>query len=59
MATKRKRLVRGKDWHAWALRWTDNGEFTCATFSAKKPGHLANYEWVRVKLVPIETRRKP
>lgn len=58
---KRKRLVRGKDWHAWA--WKFGKDSICETDSlsffvvddpkeADPPSHSG--KWVRVKFVEVK-----
>lgn len=60
MAKKRKRLVRGKDWHAWA--WKAGKSGVCPkpnqfVYSAeyKKPSYkqMGTGKWVRVKFVEV------
>jgi len=56
---KRKRLVRGKDWHAWAWEQA-NGELLCYAQCTKPRMGYFNMKpttqpgkWVRVKFVKV------
>jgi len=47
---KRKRLVRGKDWHAWAWKAYSGELVTWAFHDKPKTGT----RWVRVKFVEVK-----
>lgn len=55
----KKRLVKGKDWHAWAWERKD-GKLRAETWTEKPqaaawiPPHWGEGQWVRVKLVKVE-----
>lgn len=51
--TRPKRKVRGKDWHAWALKHTPTGEFYYfATYDRQQS--FGHYRAVRVKFVEVK-----
>ena len=57
--TTRKRLKRGRDWHAWAWRpgaACDPWEFFWPTESGTKPKTKPSQggKWVRVKFVEVD-----
>lgn len=56
---KRKRLVRGKDWHVWAFKLHRTGKFSTSAYDVidNPPDDdvdASNGEWVRVKFVEVE-----
>ena len=65
MTTKKpkpKRLVRGKDWHAWAwksdtdgLYWWVNGYEGKDLLKEENPATWDKGKWVRVKFVEVES----
>ena len=58
MATKRKRLVRGKDYDGWALRYEDGTYLVRMLFKApdreqRNMARILHGKWVRVKFVEV------
>lgn len=49
-AAKRKRLVRGRDWHGWCLKRSDGSLENRATALDMKN----DKRWVRVKFVEVK-----
>ena len=52
MATKRKRLVRGKDYDGWVYRG-DDGTYGPAIQYVKPKWRCVQGKWVRVKFVEV------
>lgn len=51
-APKRKRLVRGRDFHYWAYQYPD-GTYDTDLHRTKLYGGSGYGEWVRIKLVKV------
>ncbi len=47
---KKRRLVRGKDFDAWAYKYVEDGSFDLCTISLTRPGP----DWVRVRFVEVK-----
>ena len=63
---KRKRLVRGRDWHAWAWKYHKServGEWGDDVYDLlvwrEKPGHKMSRKgrWVHVKFTEVPARK--
>lgn len=56
-----KRLVRGRDWHGWAIREDGTGRVIAPMYD-RTPGSsrqiLVGGRWVRVKLVVVRPRKQ-
>lgn len=52
MAKKRKRLVRGYDFHGWAFKHTD-GQYNTFLRQLKPLGTYPSGKWVRVRFVEV------
>ena len=53
---KKRKLIKGKDWHGWAMKFGDNGELSF--FAAdRRPIRYTNMppedKWVKVKFVEV------
>ena len=56
---KRQRLVRGRDWHAWAWQFR-NGRFALESWDKPyyvDPDLRDGGEWVRVRFVEVKRGR--
>ena len=56
---KKRRLVKGKDWHVWIPRRRFDGYYYLRLAKTNKPpkkyfGYRNHSEWVKVKLVEVK-----
>ena len=50
----KRRLVRGKDWHAWAWQWNDGVLEQFAELRKPNAKYVGGGRWVRVKFVRVK-----
>jgi hypothetical protein len=52
--TKKRRPVRGKDWHGWGLKDKGDGHLVVGFVRPFRSPKFPGFEWVKVKLVEVE-----
>lgn len=54
-----KKLVRGRDWHAWVWKWHEDGKLSHLVNNGERDNYRNLHgKWVRVKFVEVKCRKR-